>query len=164
MRFQTVLLAALFLAACGARDFGAMSQERRLAEGSALLLQACINSSDAHGVSFFGRLDIGRGRAYFDYVAANVRPGELDLYINGEALGMCLEAEGWRRHLQRLILRVGSDQHVDAVVQSVTSPSRWCDGELSRYFEPQEVERVVAACDRLGLRENSPVDRVNLAP
>lgn len=156
LKFSTSILAALVLAACGARDFGAMSQERRLAVGSALLVQACMNSGNPHDPGFFGRLEIARGREYFDYVTANVRPGELDQYIDEHALEACLETEGWRRDLRQLIFKVGSDLHVEAVVQSVASPDLWCDFDFTRDREPHEAGRIIAACDRLGLRQISP--------
>src|SRR5262245_25524840 len=152
MRTPVLLVAALVLSACDLRSFDAMSDEERLAIGSARLERACVASDNAHELGFLARIDIERGHDYLAYVTAHSRAGELERHVAASALTTCLEVEGWRGELWRLILAKGTDQQVEALVQSTASPRIYCGLDLARHHEPEGAERIVAACERLGLR------------
>lgn len=153
MRMPVLVAAALVLSACDdLRSFDAMSDQERLAIGSAQLIRACAAASDPHELSLLQRLEIERGHDYLTYVISHVRPGELDKHIDAPALRACFEAEGWRRELWPLVLKAGTDQQVEIAVQSTATPRFYCGLDHEGHYEPDEIQRIVAACDRLGLR------------
>jgi len=152
MKTLVLVGVAIVLSACdSSRSFDEMSDDERLRVGSGLLRQACIASGDPHERSFLAQNEIERGHDYLAYVTARLRAGELDRHIDATALSTCLEVEGWRGELWKLILAKGTDQQVEVLVQSTTSP-RLYRGSGHRRYESDEADRIVAACERLGLR------------
>jgi hypothetical protein len=152
-RATILAFSSLLLAACDqVRSFGAMNDEERLAIGSRQLLRACAAAGDPHELGPVAKFELRRGREYLSYVAAHAAPGDLPNYIDMHALEACLDAEGMRRTLTPLVLRAGSDQQAEAIVNAAATPQFYCTVDFDERFTPAEAERLRSACSRLGLR------------